>query len=214
MQAIPFSLRAMKNHSTSVALFYFGIAFVLAIGCDSSTQTVSTPPSSSTSMTNAGGDATVDISPTDVVSQFLDRIRRGGEASEADRLLTQLAQSELKRIGRTVQPIGSPDAKFQVTRAETVSEDTNKMLVQSIWTEPAFDGSESAYEVVWAMQRESDGWRISGLAMQLDPNEPPIAINFEDGEAMAKLLARNGEQKNSNSAASQAANPNSSDLNR
>ena len=53
----------------------------------------------------------------DVVSQFLDLIRRGGADSGANQLLTQKAQSELARIGRSIQPLGSPDAGFRVTRS-------------------------------------------------------------------------------------------------
>ena len=73
-------------------------------------------------------------------------------------------QTELKRIGRTVQPIGSPDARFQVTRAETVPDEQNSALVHSIWSEPNGDGTSSDFQVVWAVEQESgDGgsrdWR-------------------------------------------------------
>ena len=107
--------------------------------------------------------------------------------------LTKTAQSELARIGRSVQPIGSPDASFVVTRSEPVPGDNGAMLVQSMWTEPNADGSSSSYEVVWALQHESPGWRISGLAMQLDPQTDPMVINFEDGNRMAQLFAEEPE---------------------
>jgi hypothetical protein len=128
-------------------------------------------------------------SPKEIVSQFLDRVRRGGEDSGAGELLTQKAQSELARIGRTVQPIGSPDASFQVTRSEQVPGQQKAQLVQSIWSEPNGDGTQSSYEVVWAVQREGDDWRISGLAMRMGEDDQPMVINFEDGDLMAKVLA-------------------------
>ncbi|TWU40292.1 hypothetical protein Q31b_36400 [Novipirellula aureliae] len=128
-------------------------------------------------------------SPSDVVSQFLDRVRRGGETTDAGQLLTQRAQAELKRIGRTVQPIGTPDARFDVRQAAAIPNEPGSMLVQSIWTEPNSDGSLGQYEVVWAVHREQAGWRISGLAMEMNPGQPPIVIDFENGDEMAKLLA-------------------------
>lgn len=145
--------------------------------------------------------------PTDIVSQFLDQVRRGGEDSGAGALLTQLAQSELKRIGRSVQPIGSPDASFNVTRGEAVPDDPNAMLVHSIWSEPNNEGSQSNYQVVWALQREPVGWRISGLAMEFEPGMDPEIINFEDGNAMMQILG-GGEMTQSEAAApSQAGIP-------
>lgn len=127
--------------------------------------------------------------PMDVVSQFLDEIRRGGEDSRANDLLTVKAKSELKRIGQSVQPIGSPDAGFQVTRFEKMPDDQSSALVHSVWSEPNGDGTVSQFQVVWAVHLESGGWRISGLAMELDPNQPPMVIDFENGDLMAKLLS-------------------------
>jgi hypothetical protein len=45
------------------------------------------------------------------------------------------------------------------------------------------------YQVVWALQNEAGQWRISGLAMEIDPTQSPLIVNFEDGNRMAELLA-------------------------
>ena len=131
--------------------------------------------------------------PTDVVRQFLDLVRRGGQTEQATGLLTAKAQSELKRIGRSVQPIGSPDAQFNVTRFERVPSDDptseSAALVHSLWTEPDEVGTEEPVQVVWAVQTESDQWKISGLAMEIEVDQEPIVINFEDGDRMAAILA-------------------------
>ncbi len=131
-------------------------------------------------------------SPMDVVSQFLDQVRRGGEDSGAGQLLTQRAQQELARIGRSIQPIGSPDAGFKVTRFQQVEE--GSALVHSIWSEPDDQGGHAEYQVVWAVEHESAGWRISGLAMQLKADEEPVIIDFENGELMAEMLGATSEE--------------------
>lgn len=163
-------------------------AFALGtIGCgSSSTETAAVAPKAAASDT--GAEPAV-ASPTDVVSQFLDLIRRGGEDSGAGSLLTETAQSELARIGRNVQPIGSPDARYTVTRATAVPGQPDASLVHCLWQEPVEGGGIVEYQVVWALQLETAGWRISGLAMEIDPNQDPMIIDFEDGTRMARLLA-------------------------
>ncbi|WP_146532757.1 hypothetical protein [Rubripirellula reticaptiva] len=126
--------------------------------------------------------------PADVVSQYLDLVRRGGADTGAGSLLTTRAQAELKRIGIAVTPIGSPNAKFTVTRSEAFPEQPNSMLVHTIWTEPGADGTTTNTEVVWALERESVGWRISGLAMDQGGSEGPQFIDFENGARMAQLM--------------------------
>jgi hypothetical protein len=186
------------NRFASLSLLTGLLTFV---GCGSSTApTADVDPSDTTPTTApatspatpAVADAAVG-SPANVVSQFLDEIRRGGEDTLANELLTQKAQSELKRIGQSVQPIGSPDARFEVTRFEKVPNDPSSALVHSIWSEPT-NGPSSQFQVVWAVHLEPVGWRISGLAMELDPNQPPMVIDFENGDLMARLLSQQVEQ--------------------
>ena len=162
------------------------IALLCCSGCGPSSQPTAEQPVNRPESTAASLPAS---SATDVVSQFLDEIRRGGQDSQAHRLLTKRAQQELKRIGRTIQPIGSPDARFEVTRAEVVPDEENSVLVHSIWSEPKADGTSDDFQVVWAVEQESGKWRISGLVMQASQNDLPMVIDFENGELMAKLLA-------------------------
>lgn len=175
-----------------------GLACLTAApGCGSRTE-VAQAKSESAKTSPAGQTATA--TPEDVVSQFLDRVRRGGEASAAGELLTRKAQAELARIGRTVQPIGSPDASFQVTRSQAVPEEPDSVLVHSLWMEPGPEGTASETQVVWAVERDPVQWRISGLAMELVPGQSPEIIDFENGELMARLLAANETAEESNTA--------------
>lgn len=121
------------------------------------------------------------------VSQFLDAIRRGGDSDRAHSLLTSQSVKVLEGLGRTIEPIGSPDATFQVTRGEPVEDHPGMALVHSTWTEPTAEGNTESYQVVWALQFEQ-GWKISGLAMELDPAEPPMIVDFEDAALMAELF--------------------------
>ncbi|MEM9588079.1 MAG: hypothetical protein AAGA03_12430 [Planctomycetota bacterium] len=123
--------------------------------------------------------------PEDVVSQFLDQIRRGGENSVATQFLTAKAQSELKLIGRDITQIGSPEVRYSVTRSQTVPGDPKSALVHSVWSAP----DQADTQVVWAVEQEAGHWRISGLAMAEDAESDPVIIDFENGPMMARLLS-------------------------
>lgn len=176
---------------------YFSLICLLVpcfLGCGGQTEQAANQASVSPSE-EAESNALVN-SPTDVVSQFLDEVRRGGEDSLAESLLTLTAQSELRRIGQTVQPIGSPDASFKVTRAEMVPDEPGSALVHSLWVEPNPDGTQTTNQVVWAVEQEGRYWRISGLVIAIEENQPPMVLDFENGDMMARLLA--GETADTN----------------
>jgi len=169
---------------------------VVCLGCgqsDPGTPTASAPADSATQTASVTSSGTASAAET--VTMFLDRVRRGGETSSAGALLTKRAQSELARIGRSVQPIGTPNAKFTVTRSQAIPGEENSVLVHSLWTEPLENGEESQYQVVWAVQREEAGWRISGLAMELESGTDPMVVDFENGARMATLFADPSENQ-------------------
>src|SRR6056297_1604507 len=152
---------------------FLGATITLAWGCGSKPA----EPSAAAPANAGRANSTAAVaSPSDVVSQFLDLVRRGGPDSGAGELLTARAQGELKRIGRSVQPIGSPDASFEVTRSEAVPNEENSALVHTVWSEPNQAGSTDSFQVVWAVQRESSQWRISGLALEMEPGQDPLVI--------------------------------------
>ena len=189
-------LSRIKNSLTSAPVYHAIALAIVALqvaGCgpSASTTTGAKPAAATAALAKTGN---IDVAASkDVVSQFLDAIRRGGETGGANQLLTQQAQTVLKRLGRTVQPIGSPDAVFTVTRAEAVPEAPGAAMVHSTWTEPSPDGKSESYEVVWALMKEPVGWRISGLAMDLHPGRDPIIVDFENAADMANLLNSNEE---------------------
>jgi len=167
---------------------------LLVSGCGSSTMTTTDATATGQAPKVAAVANSEDVAEaTNVVAQFLDAVRRGGETGGANQLLTQQAQVVLQRLGRTVQPIGSPDAIFKVTRAESVPDTPGAALVHSLWTEPTADGTAESYEVVWALLKETSGWRISGLAMDLQPGKEPMIVDFENAGQMANLLNSSDE---------------------
>lgn len=181
-----------------------GVALVsstaLWIGCGGSSPVAETPVAAPPMPANVGSLAPKPMgfiddaamrspgSATDVISQFLDAVRRGGDPAETQQWLTSKAQAELNRIGQKLQPIGSPGARFTVTRAENVPEAPGSALVHSYWIEPTLGGEPSQSQVVWAVQWERESWRISGFAVQTEDDEAPVILDFENGDLMANYL--------------------------
>lgn len=193
--------RQLINFRCVFALGVFALLMVTnQVGC-SKQETAQTADANTTS-SPAGPSAPQAAEAEAVVSHFLDRIRRGGENHNAMALLTEQAQRELNRIGQVVQPIGSPDAHFQITRSTPMPVDESVAgtgfqgrLVHCIWTEPApLDAQGQAisapqsYQVVWSVVKEQADWKISGLVLEMSPSEPPLVLDFENGEHMAKIL--------------------------
>lgn len=184
----------MRLRRLAVAALFLTLPALALLGCGGSSEVADSAATRPKAPANESS-AQPQMRPEEVVAQFLDRIRRGGDGNDAGEMLTQKAQSELRRIGRTVQPIGSPNARFEVSRSEEIPGEAGSALVHSVWSEPGPDGELIEYQVVWAVERDPRQWRISGLAMEFEPGQDPEIIDFEDGELMAQLLNA-GERQN------------------
>jgi hypothetical protein len=122
--------------------------------------------------------------PDQVVSVFLNALR-SGDSPTTESLLTSRARQELAKHSLSVDVVSAPNATYQVRPAEVLQADPNGAHVSSVWTEK-FDDGEETYEIVWALRRQAEGWRLAGMAMQLIPGQAMQFLNFEDPEDMLK----------------------------
>jgi hypothetical protein len=122
--------------------------------------------------------------PEQVVTVFLNALR-AGDSPTTESLLTSKAREELAKHQLSVDVQSAPNAVYEVRAAEGVSGDPTGAHVSSIWTEK-FDDGEEKYEIVWALRRQPEGWRLAGMAMQLIPDQPMQFLNFENPEDMLK----------------------------
>ena len=160
---------------------------VLTSGCGSKTA-ATTEQENGESAPKASEDSLV-LEPTEIVSQFLDRVRRGGDDSGASDLLTKLAQQEMTRIGRPLQFPGSPDTTFEVRQALPAPDRKDMVWVHTYLAEPTQTGETVQYEVVWTLSKEVAGWRISGFVIDQGEDLEPMEIDFENGDEMEARLA-------------------------
>ena len=125
-----------------------------------------------------------DATPDQVVQMFLDALRGGDQATTAT-LLTKKALTETSKRNLSVCPQATPHMIYDITKAEVQANDPNLAYVNVIWTESYADG-DVTYEVIWGLRRQTEGWRIAGMAIELVPGQGPAYLNFEDPDDMIR----------------------------
>lgn len=154
---------------------------LMLVGCGSKEST----PAASIDATGTGESAsptpatTANVEPPEaVVTAFLESLRNGNDAV-AGALLTDKARVETQKHGLKVQPPGTPDMTYQIGQTELM--EPNGAHVGSVWTNKLEDGTPESFEVIWVLRRESQGWRIAGMATPaMGPDSEPLFFNFED----------------------------------
>jgi hypothetical protein len=121
--------------------------------------------------------------PDYVLTVFLGALRTGDSAT-VESLLTTKARQELAKHQLSVDVVSAENATYQVRTPEILPTDPNGAHVSSVWTEK-FDDGEETYEIVWALRRQPDGWRLAGMAMELIPGKMDF-LNFENPEDMLR----------------------------
>lgn len=166
-------------------------------GCGGKTETkenkgsnTTTEAPATTTGATANEAAPVQVSadtPEQAVSTFLNALQTGNDKAAAA-LLTSKARAETAKNDMVVQPPGAPNATYNVGRVEHPDNNPNAAYVSCLWTEKFTDGQEESYEVVWVMRKEEPGWRVAGMATQLDDSEEPVFLDFEDLAAMENAV--------------------------
>lgn len=159
------------------------LATATTIGCGGTTPVAESKSGDGSASPAVVSQTNETQSPEAVVSEFLDGVRRGGDAENVARLMTKKSREEYAAAGLVMQPVGAPDATFEVTRSVPYGD--SGILVNSLWTEKVETGETMTYQVGWALKQEAEGWRVSGLILDEDPE--PRVFNFESREDVTLL---------------------------
>lgn len=178
----------MKNLSgtTLVVMLLSGY-----LGCGGQ-QSASTPESDSTSVNQAATTLSAmpptqaPDSPDLVVAAFYNALRDGDASAIAD-LLTDKAREETARSGLDIRPQGSTSLSYELGEIDYITEQRDGAHVKSLWTETDADTGQSyTSEVIWVLRKQSNGWKIAGMATPVVDGQLPLLFNFEDPEDMLR----------------------------
>jgi len=175
---------------TAVVVSAFGVAL---IGCgDSQVAESDSAPAPAASTENGDSAETPEnqfpvtpkSSPEEVVKAFLNSIRQS-DVEVARLLLTETARIETAKIGLVPDVMGAPNSTYEILGSRELSQDGAH--VSTKWTESSVEG-ENTFEINWVMRKGDEGWRVSGMATQLNPEDQPVFLNFENPDEMLSML--------------------------
>jgi len=176
-----------KTHG--MALWIALLLIVAGCGKPAGTGESSTTPQGSEAAATATNDRTDAVAkaegPAEAVAEFLEAMRTGNDEAAAQ-LLSAVARQKTAALNRNVTPPASDTAKFTVGKVDYVGSDGAR--VACTWTDFDTDGQQKTDEAIWVVRRESNGWRIAGVAQQMFRGEPPLLLNFEEPEDMVRKL--------------------------
>ncbi len=149
---------------------------VLALGCSKGDSANSTDGEQQNA---PAANETSETSPAAAAREFMEAIRTGDDA-KVTALLSSQAREQIGKMGFNLGPKGSDTAKYEVGEVELLPPDGAR--VASVWTDLDDTGKPRSDQIVWMLRKESEGWRVAGMAAEVFPGEPPLLLNFEDME--------------------------------
>lgn len=134
---------------------------------------------------NVADDETEQQAAAEAVFKFLEMVRKGDPA--AGDMLTELAREKTDEEGIQVAPAGSETASFEVSEVELLREgDDLGAHVASTWTDLDDERKPHTDEIIWALRREPEGWRVAGMITKPFEDLPPLVLDFEDAKDMKR----------------------------
>ena len=183
----------------------FAALFVVAslVGCSppAATSTEDVPElelsipaeSAAVAQTHGAPQRQQELTPDKIVESFLAAVRAGDEGATSQ-LLTDKAREETAKHNLVVRPPGTPSAKFAVGEMQYIDANQTGAHVNTVWTETlsSEDGGQKTvtYDVVWALRKQEQGWRVAGIATEIIEGQPPVFLNFEDPSDMLSKWKR------------------------
>ena len=117
-----------------------------------------------------------DSAPEDVCRAFV-RALSAGDHIAASKMLTNVAQIETARANLELESPGSENAIWQVLDAEYATAEKKIAQVRCLLKEP--DSHETAH-LTWLMRLQENGWKISGMSIQVSGTGDVDLLSFEN----------------------------------
>ncbi len=130
----------------------------------------------------------VDAEPADVCKRFLELLQSGNRLA-AENLLTRTALTATSKAGLKLEPMGSANSRYQMgdTRYATIKQELAQVDCEIV---DQIEGVDVRSPVTWLVRKQNLGWRITGLLVQLEPNQPLNLLSFENVQDIAEIKRR------------------------
>lgn len=133
-----------------------------------------------------------DSTPKEVCQTFMDMLQSGDRIA-AENLLTRTALSVTTRAGLQLEPMGGPTSVFRVN--DVFYATTKKKLAQvECSIVDKVDGEEYEMKMAWLVRKHSNGWRISGVMLELEPGKAKDLLSFENVQDVTRIKGLAGAE--------------------
>ena len=163
---------------------------VLPVSSETNTVAVVSTTDVSSPAKPSVDEITSESTPSEVCQRFLDLLQSGNRIA-AENLLTRTALTATTKAGLKLEPMGGPSSTY---RTGEVRYATNKQKLAHVdtYVVDTVDGKPYEMEVTWQLHKHLDGWRISGLMLELEPGKTKDLLSLENQYDVAKLQSLAG----------------------
>ena len=122
-------------------------------------------------------------SPEDVCREFLGALA-GGDHIAASQMLTNIAQIETARANLQLESPGVEGSTWEVHGAEYATAEKQVAQVKCLLNQP---GQSSQAQLTWMMRFQYNGWKISGMSIQLTESGAADLLSFENPKDLRRI---------------------------
>jgi hypothetical protein len=129
--------------------------------------------------------------PRAVCRRFLELLQ-GNNRIAAENLLTQTALNVTGKAGLVLEPLSGPNSQFEIDAPQyaTIKNEIAYVDCKIIDADQKADGS---FSVSWIVKKQESGWRIAGLVMDMEDEQPRKMFSFENPNDVAEIKLRAAE---------------------
>ncbi|MDO4570873.1 MAG: hypothetical protein Q4D38_10845 [Planctomycetia bacterium] len=128
--------------------------------------------------------------PTKITYYFIKALQAKNESAVLG-LLTEEAFTEISENKISLcQTNAMPTAEVKMGEVQYLEDEAGEIVgarVGTIWTVASPDGDFDEH-IGWALRKEDDQWLVAGMFSVINPQFPPILINFEDMEETRRKM--------------------------
>lgn len=130
-----------------------------------------------------------DADPRAVCRRFLELLQSNNRIA-AENLLTQTALQVTGKAGLVLEPLSGPNSQYDIG-APQYATIKNEIAYVDCQISDLDDKTVSSFSVSWIVKKQNSGWRIAGLVMDMEGDQPRQKMfSFENPQDVAEIKLR------------------------
>lgn len=123
--------------------------------------------------------------PKEICNRFLNLLRDGNRIT-AERLLTRKALTVTSQAQLELEAMGSEKAKYHFSDVRFATH-KQKLAYVDCKIKDTVDGQSFETEMTWLVKTQKEGWRISGILVEVAADQPKNLLSFENFDDVARI---------------------------